>query len=171
MRRRGIGWVLALLAGPVVAQDGFTFAILPSSPVPQQPFQVRVAQTPATCAMSHVSLWVAPPSNDVVNVYLDVPDYCRFPTPGPEQFYVAPALPAGIYRFRFYLCSNNTPPTPPCLPHSEQFVLIGGPPQPSVIPATSAPMQWLLVALLAATAGAAARARTEPRRTGARTSN
>ena len=129
--------MMMLLAGSVGAQAHYAFTVLPAMPVPEQAFLIRVELTPPSCTELPGALGATSPNGNVVSYYLDVPDFCWLPLPDATRTYSVPPLPTGVYIFRFYLCSNNTPPTAPCLTHSEQTVFVGGAPQPREIPSRS----------------------------------
>jgi hypothetical protein len=147
--------MLMLLSGGVKAQETtFTFSAVPSMPVPQQPFQIRIEVSPATCYVLPGDLDVTALGGNVIRYDLWLSESCG-PIPDQERSYFVPALPAGVYTFRFAICSQPIPGNEPCTIHSEQTVFVGGAPQPSVIPTLSLfglPLLLSLITLLAASA-------------------
>src|SRR5690606_24478242 len=106
----------------------FTFTVVPSSPVANQQFQIRVELGNLGCVPLPDALSTTGSGGNVIRYELHVPDSC-FPFPPQARTYSVAPLPAGNYTFQYVYCPHANPPQPDelCSTISEQTVTVVAP--------------------------------------------
>jgi len=127
-------WPLLVLLGIVVSaawagNSGYTFTVLPSSPVAGQPLQIRVQTIAGMCTPLPTALLVDTPEAGVVRYGVASSDACFPPNiPAEDRTYDVPSLASAQYVFRFAVCGAVPTPSLPdgCATLEEQSVVVFG---------------------------------------------
>lgn len=109
--------------------SGYTFTVLPASPVAGQPFRIRVQTIAGLCTPLPPTLAVDHPVEGVVRYRVASSDACEPPNiPAEDRTYDVSALAPGQHVFRFAVCGAVPTPGNPdgCATLEEQSVTVFG---------------------------------------------